>query len=112
MVITDFLSEYQEDSGCTATFALINTESSGSMTVAIGNIGDSRSLLIRANGEFSFVTRDHKPDDHSEKKRILRANGSVFRHRVEGSLALSRAIGDKVFKENDGLPQEQQMVSS
>lgn len=80
------------------------------MTVAIGNVGDSRSLLIRANGEFSFVTKDHKPDDKPEKKRILRANGSVFRHRVGGSLALSRAIGDKDFKENDALPQEEQQV--
>ena len=43
-------------------------------------------------------------------KRFLRANGSVFRHRVGGSLALSRAIGDKDFKENDALPQEEQMV--
>lgn len=107
-----FLNEYKADSGCTATFALVNAESSGSMTVAIGNVGDSRSLLIRANGEFSFVTKDHKPDDKPEKKRILRANGSVFRHRVGGSLALSRAIGDKDFKENDALPQEEQMVTA
>jgi len=102
--------ENKSDAGCTATFALVKVERSGSNTVAIGNVGDSRSLLIRSNGEFTFSTKDHKPDDQKEKRRIIQAKGVVFQHRVCGCLAVSRAIGDKEFKENDSLPQEEQLV--
>lgn len=62
--------------------------------------GDSRALLLRPNGTYSILTKDHKPNDPSELSRILKAGGFVTRarktFRVNGSLALSRAFGDRV----------------
>ena len=46
---------------------------------------------------------DHKPDDPEERKRIYNANGFVEENRVNGMLALSRALGDFEYKGNTTL---------
>lgn len=40
------------------------------------------------------LSRDHKPDLEAERDRILKAGGFIHAGRVNGSLNLSRAIGD------------------
>ena len=35
------------------------------------NIGDSRALIARENGEFEQLTTDHTPDEPEEEERIL-----------------------------------------
>lgn len=47
-----------------------------------------------------------------EKARITAAGGFVDFGRVNGNLALSRAIGDFEFKKNAKLPPEQQIVTA
>jgi len=47
--------------------------------------------------ELSF---DHKPDNAEEKKRIMDAGGFVEENRVNGSLNLSRSMGDFEYKSN------------
>ncbi|KAM4627540.1 putative protein phosphatase, Mg2+/Mn2+ dependent, 1Na (putative) [Polymixia lowei] len=74
------------------------------------NCGDSRTLLYR-NGQVVFYTEDHKPYNPREKERIQNAGGSVTLQRVNGSLAVSRALGDFDFKEVDWRPQTEQLVS-
>lgn len=74
------------------------------------NCGDSRTLLCH-NGQVSFYTEDHKPFNPREKERIQNAGGSVTLQRVNGSLAVSRALGDFDFKEVDWRPQTEQLVS-
>jgi len=64
----------------------------------VGNLGDSRALLVRKTGRFLPLTKDHKPDNFLEKQRIEAAGGTVSFHRVDGDLAVSRAIGDWAFK--------------
>ncbi|KAI7412183.1 protein phosphatase, partial [Hortaea werneckii] len=55
---------------------------------------------------------DHKPQNEGEKARICAAGGFVDFGRVNGNLALSRAIGDFEFKKSADLPPEQQIVTA
>lgn len=62
------------------------------------NCGDSRAVLS-SKGKSIFATQDHKPVNPEEKERILRAGGNVMIQRVNGSLAVSRALGDYQYKQ-------------
>lgn len=57
-------------------------------------VGDSRCLVIGADGSVKFTTEDHTPEDEAEAARIRAAGGSIRRGRVDGHLSLSRSIGD------------------
>lgn len=92
--------------GCTAVCAVIRD---GELCVA--NAGDSRCILCRG-GEAVALTRDHKPMDPEEYARITKAGGFVADGRVNGSLNLSRALGDLEYKQNTELPAEAQMVTA
>ncbi|XP_006083466.1 protein phosphatase 1B isoform X3 [Myotis lucifugus] len=74
------------------------------------NCGDSRAVLCR-NGQVCFSTQDHKPCNPREKERIQNAGGSVMIQRVNGSLAVSRALGDYDYKCVDGKGPTEQLVS-
>uniref|UniRef100_A0AAY4D603 Protein phosphatase 1B n=1 Tax=Denticeps clupeoides TaxID=299321 RepID=A0AAY4D603_9TELE len=74
------------------------------------NCGDSRALLCR-NAHVCFSTLDHKPCNPREKERIQNAGGSVMIQRVNGSLAVSRALGDYDYKCVDGKGPTEQLVS-
>uniref|UniRef100_A0A8C6U0X4 protein-serine/threonine phosphatase n=1 Tax=Neogobius melanostomus TaxID=47308 RepID=A0A8C6U0X4_9GOBI len=74
------------------------------------NCGDSRAVLCR-DGTVGFSTQDHKPNNPREKERIQKAGGSVMIQRVNGSLAVSRALGDYDYKCVDGKGPTEQLVS-
>jgi len=57
------------------------------------------------------LSDDHKPDNLPEKARIEAAGGFVEENRVNGSLNLSRSLGDFEYKSNHDLPFTQQMVT-
>ena len=44
------------------------------------------------------LSEDHKPDNVLEKQRVLAAGGEVKFGRVNGDLAVSRAVGDFTYK--------------
>lgn len=58
------------------------------------------------------MSYDHKPGNETEHYRIMQAGGFVEFGRVNGNLALSRAIGDFEFKQNFGLEAEKQIVTA
>jgi protein phosphatase 2C family protein 2/3 len=90
--------------GCPAVACLIRSDS-----IIVANAGDSRAVLSH-NGKAVELSHDHKPDMKKEVARIRKAGGSVVNGRVEGKLAVSRAIGDLRFK-NPSECAEKQMVS-
>jgi len=63
------------------------------------------------NGVVVELSYDHKPDDPLELKRIQNAGGFVEDSRVNGSLALSRALGDFEYKGNPAINKRDQVVS-
>ncbi|XP_077983812.1 putative protein phosphatase 2C T23F11.1 [Glandiceps talaboti] len=76
-----------------------------------GNVGDSRAIAS-VRGQVQQLSYDHKPSNEDETKRIIAAGGWVEFNRVNGNLALSRALGDFVFKKNDKKSPEEQIVTA
>jgi serine/threonine protein phosphatase PrpC len=87
-------------SGTTATLALITSSS-----VIIASIGDSRAVLSSRrtkNGETYLeaiqLTKDHVASDERERLMVEKRGGRIEivngLHRVNGNLAITRAIGD------------------
>jgi serine/threonine protein phosphatase PrpC len=85
-------------------------EATVNRTILVANIGDSRAVLCRNDTAWD-LTKDHKPNDPDERERIEKMGGTVIWcgdvdssgnpiehagiYRVNGNLALSRAIGDR-----------------
>lgn len=103
-------------------YCLANNCSSGSCAIIViiiekkcfvANVGDSRAIMSGSNGEKLYVlSRDHRPSDEKEYKRIIDAGGQIYQTesniyskdknesivgplRVKpGKLSVSRTIGD------------------
>lgn len=84
--------------GSTLLLSLIQN---GRFTIA--NIGDSSAMLLKQNGKMLKLTDEQTPNRDDEYNRIVRNNGFVSMKndvaRVDGSLAVSRAIGDIQYKQ-------------
>ena len=62
------------------------------------NVGDARIILCR-NGKALRLSYDHKGNDENEGKRIAKAGGLILNNRVNGVLAVTRALGDSYLKD-------------
>lgn len=62
------------------------------------NVGDARIVLCR-NGKACRLSYDHKGSDENEGKRISNAGGLILNNRVNGVLAVTRALGDAYMKD-------------
>ncbi|KAI9856613.1 MAG: Protein phosphatase 2C 2, partial [Vezdaea acicularis] len=99
--------KYEDEvSGCTASVAIVSKTH-----IYVGNAGDSRTVL-GVKGRAKPLSFDHKPSNDGEKARICAAGGFVEFGRVNGNLALSRAIGDFEFKKSADLTPEAQIVTA
>lgn len=105
-----------KNSGCTAVTAVLRWEdrppaSSGdepnastpqtytrSRILYTANVGDARIILCR-NGKALRLSYDHKGSDEHEGRRITSAGGLVLNNRVNGVLAVTRALGDSYMKD-------------
>jgi hypothetical protein len=105
------MTRRDDHSGCTGVTALVTATH-----VILANCGDSRACILGTTalgGTGHLVTqrtKDHKPSDPAEAARIEAAGGAVIIGRVNGDLAVSRALGDFGFKTHPTLPPEKQMV--
>lgn len=95
-----------EMAGTTAVSVLIKDN-----TLFCANVGDSRAIAS-IGGRVEPLSYDHKPSNYGEKKRIVAAGGWVEYNRVNGNLALSRALGDFIFKKNQRVRPEEQIVTA
>lgn len=62
------------------------------------NVGDARIVLCR-NGKALRLSYDHKGGDENEGRRIANAGGLILNNRVNGVLAVTRALGDAYLKD-------------
>ena len=92
--------------GCTATVILVTRTE-----IICANAGDSRTVMSRG-GRAKDMSEDHKPDNSGELSRIQRSGGFVEEGRVNGMLALSRALGDFEYKNNPQVLAKDQAVSA
>lgn len=112
LLLDEELRSYQaktngrDTSGCTSVTAIVTPTH-----IICANSGDSRCVM-GTNGIAKFLSEDHKPYNVGERARILKAGGSVQYDRVDGDLAVSRALGDFQFKQRSDLGPEEQRVSS
>lgn len=105
----DMLKDEQmrdEMSGTTAICVLLKNNK-----IYCGNVGDSRSIASK-KGAVEQLSFDHKPSNEDETRRIIAAGGWVEFNRVNGNLALSRALGDFCFKKNESKSAEEQIVTA
>lgn len=103
LMVTDI---HYMTSGCTCVTVYLREN-----TMFVANAGDSRAVMARQGGNGEYVatnlSRDHKPDDPDEQKRIEASGGYVCPPYEEGlsarvyldphftmiGLAMSRSIG-------------------
>lgn len=95
----------QDTSGCTAVSCMITPTH-----IICANAGDSRCVMS-TGGRAKPLSEDHKPYNELEKKRVEDAGGFVQYNRVDGDLAVSRALGDFSYKNRPDLPQDEQKVN-
>jgi protein phosphatase 2C family protein 2/3 len=98
------------DSGTTAVTTFLR-KTNQEVEIICANTGDSRCVLYN-EGKTEAMSRDHKPVLEDEKKRIKEAGGYVEFGRVNGTLAVSRAFGDLIYKENTQVDARKQAVTA
>ena len=95
-----------DQSGSTSVMTLISTSH-----IVCANTGDSRAVMS-CGGTCVELSHDHKPYNPKEKERIEKAGGQVKFNRVNGDLAVSRALGDFVYKRCATAQAEEQAVTA
>jgi protein phosphatase PTC1 len=78
--------------------ARLRSSASRHRVLYTANVGDARIVLCR-NGKALRLSYDHKGSDENEGKRIANAGGLIVNNRVNGVLAVTRALGDAYMKE-------------
>ncbi|XP_068644188.1 putative protein phosphatase 2C 53 [Aristolochia californica] len=97
-LITDseFLKEDVHGGTCCVTALIRNGD------LIVSNAGDCRAVMSRS-GTAEALTVDHRPSREDEKNRIQNLGGYVDNcrgvWRIQGSLAVSRGIGDSHLKQ-------------
>ncbi|KAK4106305.1 PP2C-domain-containing protein, partial [Parathielavia hyrcaniae] len=81
-----------------ATQAKLKSAATRQRVLYTANVGDARIILCR-QGKALRLSYDHKGSDENEGKRIANAGGLILNNRVNGVLAVTRALGDSYMKD-------------
>mmetsp|Transcript_15709 Transcript_15709/g.34468 ORF Transcript_15709/g.34468 Transcript_15709/m.34468 type:complete len:281 (-) Transcript_15709:85-927(-) len=85
-------------SGCTACVCLLQEERHARV-IYTAHLGDSRAVMARGVSATRLTSMtDHKATDPLEAKRVIEAGGQIINDRVNGMLAMTRALGDHLLK--------------
>lgn len=98
--------DYADQAGTTACVLLVTKD-----RIFCANSGDSRAVLSHSERGAIALSDDHKPQNTKELARIEKSGHCVDDDRVDGNLALSRAIGDFQYKDSNTLSAEEQAVT-
>lgn len=83
--------------GCGTTAALALLDSSQGL-LHVANVGDTRAVLVGTAQCARRLSVDHVPTSDAEAQRLRQEGVRVANGRVNGSLAVSRALGDHNLK--------------
>lgn len=78
--------------------AKLKASASRQRVLYTANVGDARIILCRS-GKALRLSYDHKGSDENEGRRIANAGGLILNNRVNGVLAVTRALGDAYMKD-------------
>ncbi|UNI17234.1 Protein-serine/threonine phosphatase [Purpureocillium takamizusanense] len=81
-----------------AAHARLKSSASRQRVLYTANVGDARIILCRG-GRALRLSYDHKGSDENEGRRIANAGGLILNNRVNGVLAVTRALGDAYMKD-------------
>jgi protein phosphatase PTC1 len=87
-----------EPAGEQAVETRLRSEASRQRVLYTANVGDARIVLCR-NGRALRLSYDHKGSDENEGRRVASAGGLILNNRVNGVLAVTRALGDAYMKD-------------
>lgn len=88
----------QDAPGASAILPKLQEKAVRQRVLYTANVGDARIVLCR-NGKALRLSYDHKGSDENEGRRIASAGGLILNNRVNGVLAVTRALGDSYLKE-------------
>jgi protein phosphatase PTC1 len=87
-----------QESQSTGSLPKLQEKAARQRVLYTANVGDARIVLCR-NGKALRLSYDHKGSDENEGKRISNAGGLILNNRVNGVLAVTRALGDAYLKD-------------
>ncbi|CAJ1448058.1 unnamed protein product [Effrenium voratum] len=105
----------QTEAGTTATVVRVKESSQDALELLVGSCGDCRAVLWQKESNTLLSTRDHRPSDVDERRRIEAAGGEVTKEdpddppRVDGVLSCSRALGSFELKQEALWPEDQKV---
>jgi len=104
------------ESGATSVISFVfpkKDEDKMKYVIKVCNSGDSRAVCYDPTNPSTIkATIDHKPTDEAETNRVIKAGGHISMDRVNGDLALSRALGDTRYKEAPNIGPKDQAITA
>eukprot|EP01016_Furgasonia_blochmanni_P000414 TRINITY_DN10083_c0_g1_i3.p2 TRINITY_DN10083_c0_g1~~TRINITY_DN10083_c0_g1_i3.p2 ORF type:complete len:297 (-),score=35.33 TRINITY_DN10083_c0_g1_i3:214-1104(-) len=95
LTINEIIKKRDLDAGACASVCFVFEEAANRQKrVLMANVGDSRCVAVYEGDKVRRLTKDHKATDPAEIRRVEKEGGKVYKKRVEGRLAITRAFGD------------------